>query len=174
MINQQSASRSTSSTKRSTTLFVSYVPTRPFAFNRQTTTATTKHTIHTTYISPNILLNQGKLPPNDVIAGRMLTAGFFHGYRLLTTFAWRSLTTGETMFPLVSFVEIPLPVFWHPHMPYKKSQTKRVSCVIEHLGMCSSFSYLYYLLENKSHVDFSELEDHPRGPGDAAARNAAV
>ena len=42
--------------------------------------------------------SRGKKTPKNAIPGRMhATTGFFRGYCLLTTtFAWRSLTTGET------------------------------------------------------------------------------
>ena len=47
-------------------------------------------------------------------------------------------------------------------------------CITEH--PCSlTRTYLYYLHESTNHVDLPELVlYHPRGPGDAATRNAAV
>ena len=83
------AARSTSSTKQHN-LFVSYVPTRPLALDRQTTTATesgttatTKHAIHTHFSEES---SRGKKTPKNAIRGRMhATTGFFRGYCLLAT-----------------------------------------------------------------------------------------
>ena len=65
MINQQSAARSTSYRYEATqTIFVSYVPTRPLALDRQMTTATesgtTATTKHTDCISAKSLLGEKK------------------------------------------------------------------------------------------------------------------
>ena len=81
IVNQQSAARSTSSTKQHKLIAVSYVPTQPLALDGQTTTATesgtTTTTKHTAYISPKSLLGQKKHQKNNAIPGRMhATHGF--------------------------------------------------------------------------------------------------
>ena len=81
MINQQPAARSTRQVRSNTNLFVSYVPTRPLALDRQTTTttesgttSTTKLAIHTAYIPSESLLGAKKIP-NDAIPERMHATG---------------------------------------------------------------------------------------------------
>ena len=108
MINQQSAAKSTSSTKQHNS-FVSYVPTRPLTLDRQTTTAmesgTTATTKHTAYVSPKSLLLGNKYQTMRYRVVCMPLTGFFGGYCLLSaTFTWRSLTTGGTIIFPLSFV----------------------------------------------------------------------
>ena len=133
MITQQSAARSTSS---NTNLFVRYVPTRPLALDRQTTTATesgtTATTKHTAYISPKSLLGEKTHQTMRYRDECMPLTGFFHGYCLLaTTFAWRSLTIrGTIIFSLVFCVENVFPVFLYTLPPcHKICHRPRACCV---------------------------------------------
>ena len=102
MINQQSAPRSTSSTKQQIYLSVTYqhdrlhlTGKRPQQWSQRPQQQQSTPSTHRLYFSKES--SQGKKTPNNAIPGRMhATTGFFHGYCLLTTFAWRSLTTGGT------------------------------------------------------------------------------
>ena len=109
-----------------------------------------KHAIHTAYISPKILLGKNNHQTMRYWGECMPLINFFRGYHLLlTTFAWRSSTTGGTIFTLF-FVSKRFSLFLvhPPSLPYKKSQTKSVLCVIEHRCVCS-YSRLYHLHEYK-------------------------
>ena len=80
---------------------------------------------------------------------------------MLTTFAWRSLTTGgRTISPLFFVSKIDsLFLVHHPPLRYNKSQTKimYVDVIEEHRCVCS-YSYVPILLhESTNHVDLSEL-----------------
>ena len=80
--NQQQGARQLRS---NTNLFVSYVPTRPLAFERQTTTATESATTATTKSHPPKRLLGDKKTPNSYDAIRdecMPLTGFFRGYDL--------------------------------------------------------------------------------------------
>ena len=101
MINQQSAARSTSSTKQHKHIC---------QLRTNTTACTWPANDHSNGVRdhsnnkarhPHTFLQRafsGKKAQNSAIRGRMhATTGFFRGYCLLTTtFAWRSLTTGGT------------------------------------------------------------------------------
>ena len=110
MINQQSAARSTSSTKQHKLIAVSYVPTRPLALGRQTITATESGTTATTKHAILQIVYSGEKNTKRVRCdtGRMHAIHWFIPWMLstfTTTFAWRSLTTGGTIiFPLILFI----------------------------------------------------------------------
>ena len=141
MINQQSAARSTSSTKQRKLNFVSCLPTRPLALGRQTipatesgTTATTKHAILQRVFSGK---NNNKRVRCDT--GRMHATHCFFPWILsifTTTFAWRSLPTGGSIiFPLIFCVEN----VWYTLAPCHKI------CRRQKAGCVWSYSYVYLL-----------------------------
>ena len=72
-------------------LFVSYVPTRPLALDRQTITATESGTTakHTAYISPKSLLGDETKQKNDAIQGRMHAIHWFLPWILSTYYDLR-------------------------------------------------------------------------------------
>ena len=90
MINQQSAARNTSSTKKHTKIFIRYVPTRPPSPNRQTTTATESNNKarrpHTAYVFlQRVFSGKQNTKQCDTGTNECHAAGFFRGYCLLTT-----------------------------------------------------------------------------------------
>ena len=78
-----------------------------------------------------------------------------------TTFAWRSLTTGGTIFPLAFYVEKLFSVFWYT-LPVAIGQTKSV-CKIERISVCA-LTRIYNTCTSTNYVDVPELP-HPRGRG---------
>ena len=180
MINQQSAARSMSSRKQlkimcqlrtNTTALPVDRGKRPKQQRRHRHHSNNKARLpHHLYFS--IESSRGKEPPADAILERKMHAtGFLREYRLLltTTFAWRSLTT-RTIFPPVFYVEKLFPVFWYT-LPLAISQTKSV-CETEHQSVCVLL--LVPVLLARVQTMRMCPNYHPRGPGDAATRNAAV
>ena len=131
MIIQQSAARSTSSTKQHKLITVSCVPTRPLALGRQTvtatesgTTATTKHAILQRVFSGG--KNTKKTMRYGTNACHSLVSSV-DTVNYSTTFAWRSLTTGGTTnFPLIFCVED----VWYTLAPcHKICRRQKAYCV---------------------------------------------
>ena len=159
MINQQSGARSTSSRKQHKT-FVSYVPTRPLALDRHTTTATetgttattTMHTLHSAYTSPKSLLgkkNHQTMRYRDECMPLVLPwtpSTTYYDFRVA------QLDSRHTLPPCC--VKKLLPVFC-TLPPYAVSQTKSV-CVIEHQCVCA-LTLTYITCTSTNCVDVPEL-----------------
>ena len=112
MIDQQSAARSTSSSKQHNLIFASCVPTRPLALGRQTITTTEPGTTTTKQHAILQRVFSGKKNTKNVTmryGTKTYATHWFLPWILSTftaTFVWRSLTAGGVIiFPLTSCVE---------------------------------------------------------------------
>ena len=138
MINQQSAARSTSSTKQHKPILVSCVPTRPLALGRQTITATesgtaiTKHAILERLFSGRKNTKQTRTMRYGTNACHSLVSSV-DTFDFSTTFAWRSLTTGgATIF---------FPYFFVSKM-YGTPSLHAIKYVVGKSILCGSYSYV--------------------------------
>ena len=122
-----------------TNLFFSYVPSRPLALDRQTTTATesgtTETTKNTAYIYPQNLLGGKKHKQM-----RYQRNACHHWFLPWTLPTYYHLGVEEERYFLLILVSKMYSLFLvHPlPMPYyNKSQTKSMLCVVDHRCVCS-------------------------------------